>query len=69
MKAPRDSRVNRLGIRGDPWRLVSQWNLIEDYPDVGFVGFINNEVREEAFEYLHTSHLLSLWRVNWKTKL
>ena len=53
MKAPKDPRCNRPGMRGDPWRLVSKWNLIEDYSDVGFAGFIDNEARKEAFEYLH----------------
>ena len=37
---------------GDPWRLVSKWNLIKDYPDVGFAAFMNNEDREKAFKYL-----------------
>ena len=38
---------------GDPWRRVSKWNLIEDYPDVGFAAFMDNEDREKAFKYLH----------------
>ena len=53
MKEPKDPRVNRPGMEGDPWRLVRKWNLIEDYPDMGFVAFIDNEAREEVFEYLH----------------
>ena len=38
---------------GDPWRLVSKWNLIEDYPDVSFAAFTSNENREKTFENLH----------------
>ena len=53
MRAPKDPRANRPGMGGDSWRLVSQWNLIEDYPDVGFAAFIDNESREKTFEYLH----------------
>ena len=53
MRAPKD-RASRPGMGGDPWRLVSKWNLIEDYPDVGFAAFVSNEDREKAFqvEYL-----------------
>ena len=32
---------------------MSKWNLIEDYPDVSFAAFTNNESREKTFEYLH----------------
>ena len=38
---------------GDPWRLVSKWNLIEDYPDVSCAAFTSDENRNETFEYLH----------------
>ena len=53
MRTPKDPRANRPGMGGDSWRLVSQWNLIEDYPDLSFVAFLDNENREKAFEYLH----------------
>ena len=33
--------------------LVSKGNLIEDYPDVSFAAFMDNESREKTFEYLH----------------
>ena len=47
MKVPKDPRANRPGMGGDPWRLVSKWNLIEDYPDVGFAAFVDNDNREK----------------------
>ena len=53
MTAPKDHRANRPGMGGDPWRLVSKWNLIEDYPDVSFAAFISDENRNKTFEYLH----------------
>ena len=53
MNAPKDPRANRPGMGGDPSRLASKWNLIEDYPDLSFVAFLDNENREKAFEYLH----------------
>ena len=51
MRAPKDPRANRPGMGGDPWRLVCKWNLIEEYPDVGFAAFINNEDREKALAW------------------
>ena len=56
MRAPKDPWASRPGMGGDPWRLVTKWNLIEDYPDVGFAAFVDNENREKAFEYLHMFH-------------
>ena len=50
MRVPEDHRASRPGIGGDPWRLVSKWNLIEDYPDVSFAPFTS-----KTFEYLHMS--------------
>ena len=47
MRVPKDSRASRPGMGGDPWRLVSKWNLIEDYPDVSFADFLDNESREK----------------------
>ena len=53
MKIPKDPRATRPGMGGDPWRLVSKWNLIEDYPDVGFAAFMDDKAREDTFGYLH----------------
>ena len=52
MKAPKDPRATRPGMGGDPWRLVSKWNLIEDYPNVGFAAFTDDKAREDTFGYL-----------------
>ena len=43
MRVPKDPRASRPGLGGDPWRLVSKWNLIEDYPDVSFAAFTSDE--------------------------
>ena len=53
MRVPKDSRASIPSMGGDPWRLVSKWNLIEDYPDVSFAAFMDNKSREKTFEYLH----------------
>ena len=50
MRAPKDHRASRPGMGGDPWRLVSKWNLIEDYPDVSFAAFTSDENKNKTFE-------------------